>query len=59
MQWIYEKNEDNFARFVLGRINAVSGRTLFGVNPSTTCHECLDNTAKKGEKKSKRNGYEN
>lgn len=33
MQWIYEKNEDNSARFVLGQIFNPNGKTLlcFGI----------------------------
>ena len=61
MQWIYEKNENNSARFVLGQINDVTGRTLlcFGVNPSTATPECLDPTIEKVKKISKYNGYDN
>ncbi len=61
MQWIYEKNEDNSARFILGQINAITGKTLlcFGVNPSTACPEQLDPTIEKIKKISKHNGYEN
>lgn len=61
MQWIYEKNEDNTARFVLGQIFNPNGKTLlcFGINPSTACPECIDNTIKKIINISKHNGYEN
>ncbi len=49
MQWIYERNEDNSARYVLGQIFNPNGNTLlcFGINPSTACPECIDNTIKK------------
>ena len=61
MQWIYETNEDNSARFALGQIFNPSGRTLlcFGINPSTASPECLDNTIRKIISISKHNGYEN
>ena len=61
MQWIYERNEDNSARFVLGQIFNPDGKTLlcFGINPSTACPECIDNTIKKIINISKHNGYEN
>ena len=61
MQWIYEKNEDNSARFVLGQIFNPNGKTLlcFGINPSTACPECIDNTIKKVINISRYNGYEN
>ena len=61
MQWIYERNEDNSARFVLGQIFNPNGKTLlcFGINPSTACPECIDNTIKKIINISKYNGYEN
>lgn len=61
MQWIYERNEDNSARFVLGQIFNPEGKTLlcFGINPSTACPECIDNTIKKVINISRYNGYEN
>ena len=61
MQWVYETNEDNTARFTLGQIHNLNGRTLlcFGINPSTACPECIDNTIKKIINISKHNGYEN
>ena len=61
MQWIYETNEDNSARFVLGQITNPNGKTLlcFGINPSTACPECLDNTIRKVVNIGKHNGYEN
>jgi hypothetical protein len=61
MQWIYETNEDNSARFVLGQIFNPNGKTLlcFGINPSTACPECLDNTIRKVVKIGKHNAYEN
>ncbi len=61
MQWIYEINEDNSARFALGQIFNPNGKTLlcFGINPSTACPECLDNTIRKVVKIGKHNAYEN
>lgn len=61
MQWIYERNEDNSARYVLGQIFNPNGNTLlcFGINPSTACPECIDNTIKKIISISRHNGYEN
>ena len=59
--WLYRTNENNSARYVLGKINEEKGRTLlcFGINPSTACPECLDNTIRKVIKISKNNGYPN
>ena len=59
--WLYQTNEDNSARYILGQINEEKGRTLlcFGINPSTACPECLDNTIRKVIKISKNNGYQN
>ena len=61
MEWIYETNEDNSARFALGQVFNENGKTLFcfGINPSTACPSCLDNTICKVIKISKYNGYDN
>lgn len=61
MEWIYETNEDNSARFALGQVFNENGKTLFcfGINPSTACPSCLDNTIRKVIKISKYNGYDN
>ncbi len=61
MQWLYEKSEDNSARFVLGQIFNPNGKTLlcFGINPSTACPNCLDNTIRKVINIGRHNGYEN
>ncbi len=61
MQWLYEKNEDDSARFVLGQIFNPNGKTLlcFGINPSTASPEYLDNTIRKVVKIGKHNNYEN
>jgi hypothetical protein len=52
MEWLYENNEDNSARFVLGQVLNPTGRTLlcFGINPSTACPENLDSTIRKNNK---------
>ena len=49
MEWIYENNEDNSARFVLGQVLNPTEKTLlcFGINPSTACPEKLDSTIRK------------
>ena len=61
MYWIYEKNNDNTARFALGQVFDSKAKTLlcFGINPSTACPECLDNTIRKVISIAKNNGYEN
>jgi len=61
MIWLYENNEDNSARFVLGQIFNPTGKTLlcFGINPSTACPESLDNTIRKIISIGNYNGYEN
>lgn len=61
MNWIYETNDDNSARFALGQVFDTSGKTLicFGINPSTACPSCLDNTIRKLIAISKNNGYDN
>lgn len=61
MEWIYENNEDNTARFALGQIWNPEGKTLlcFGINPSTACPEKLDNTIRKIISIGNYNGYEN
>ena len=61
MMWLYENNEDNSARFVLGQIFNPTGKTLlcFGINPSTACPESLDNTIRKIISIGNYNGYEN
>ena len=61
MEWVYETNEDNSARFSLGQIFDKNGKTLlcFGINPSTACPTSLDNTIRKLISISKNNGYDN
>lgn len=61
MQWIYENNADNSARFVLGQIFNPEGRTLIciGINPSTATPETPDNTIRKLVTIGRGNGYDN
>ena len=61
MKWVYETNDDNSARFVLGQIFNDVGKTLlcFGINPSTACPTCIDNTIRKIISISANNGYDN
>ena len=61
MEWLYENNADNSARFVLGQVLNPSGKTLlcFGINPSTACPENLDSTIRKIISICNYNGYEN
>lgn len=61
MKWLYKKNRNNSARFVLGKILNPKGKTLicFGINPSTATPENLDNTVNKIVAIGANNGYEN
>lgn len=61
MKWVYKKNYNNSARYVLGKIENRSGRTILclGINPSTAEPNNLDNTLKKVNKISHYNGYDN
>ena len=61
MEWLYENNEDNSARFVLGQVLNPTGRTLlcFGINPSKAYPDNLDNTIRKVISIGNYNGYEN
>lgn len=61
MKWIYKKNFTNSARYVLGKIENRSAKTIicFGINPSTARPGNLDNTLKKVENISKFNNYDN
>ena len=46
MEWIYEKNEDNTARYVLGTIGD-NPLVCFGINPSTAEPNNLDPTVRR------------
>lgn len=53
MDWLYETNNDNTARYVLGP-NDDNHLLCFGVNPSTASPESLDNTIKSVDRIAKR-----
>ena len=61
MNWIYDTNEDNSARFTLGEYGDKACKTLicFGINPSTATPDLLDNTLKKVKTIAVNNGYLN
>lgn len=61
MNWLYEINNDNSARFTLGEYCSKTAKTLicFGINPSTATPQSLDNTIKKVKVLALNNGYEN
>lgn len=61
MNWIYEHNVNNTARFTLGEYQHISDKTLicFGINPSTATPNNLDNTLKKVRALASFNGYTN
>ena len=46
MEWIYEKNEDNTARYVLGTVGD-NPLACFGINPSTAEPNNLDPTVRR------------
>lgn len=57
MNWIYDKNEDNTARYTL----SPTGDTYlfcFGINPSTAAPEDLDNTVKSVSRIANRHQFE-
>jgi hypothetical protein len=45
MEWLYEHNQDNSARFVLGTVGS-NPLVCFGINPSTAEPSRLDRTAR-------------
>ncbi len=49
MNWIYNTNDDNSARFTLGEYDTFNSKTLicFGINPSTAMPDKLDPTLRK------------
>lgn len=57
MNWIYETSADNTSRFVLGR-RSKNPLVCFGINPSTACPECLDQTLKSVERIALKNHYD-
>ena len=54
--WIYNHNEDNSARYTLGKEGS-SHLICFGINPSTAEPNNLDNTVKSVERIADRHGY--
>lgn len=61
MNWIYDTNENNSARFTLGEYDTFMSKTLIflGINPSIATPDNLDNTVRKIKTISKNNGYIN
>lgn len=57
MQWLYERTEDNSARFTLGTVGD-NPLVCFGVNPSTADPRRLDRTLENVSKAADRNGYD-
>ncbi len=57
MEWIYTKNENNTARYVLGTVGK-NPLICFGINPSTAAPENLDNTVKSVQRIAHHNGYD-
>lgn len=55
--WIYESNDDNSARFVLGTAGT-NPLICFGVNPSTAMPGALDQTMRRLQGYAERNGYD-
>ena len=55
--WIYERNADNSARFVLGTVG-VNPLICIGVNPSTAAPGDLDRTVSKVSGFASRNGFD-
>jgi len=55
--WIYESNDDNSARFVLGTVGT-NPLICFGVNPSTAIPEVLDQTMRRVRGYAERNGFD-
>lgn len=57
MEWIYQHNADNSARFVLGTVGA-NPLVCFGINPSTAVPNKLDRTVSRVSKFATSNGYD-
>ena len=55
--WIYEANDDNSARFVLGTVGT-NPLICFGVNPSTAIPGVLDQTMRRVRGYAERNGFD-
>lgn len=57
MEWLYERTDDNSARFVLGTLGD-SPLVCFGINPSTAEPNSLDPTLKRVSKYAIKNGFD-
>lgn len=57
LEWIYEKNNNNTARFILGT-KGINPLVCFGVNPSNASPEQLDNTIRSIQRISFGNGFD-
>ena len=57
MAWIYDRTEDNSARYTLSP-GGENYLFCFGINPSTASPEKLDNTVKSVERIAKRHGFD-
>ena len=57
MEWIYDKEKDNSARYSLSP-KSTNYLFCFGINPSTASPEKLDNTVKSVERIALRHGFE-
>lgn len=57
MEWLYERTEDNSARFILGTVGA-NPLVCFGINPSTAVPNNLDPTLKRVSKYAEKNGFD-
>lgn len=57
MEWIYDRNKDNSARYTLGP-KKDTYLFCFGINPSTASPEKLDNTVKSVERIAHRHDFE-
>ncbi|MGL4484146.1 MAG: DUF1643 domain-containing protein [Anaerovoracaceae bacterium] len=57
MQWLYEKTEDNSARFILGTVGE-NPLLCFGINPSTAEPNNLDPTVNLVSRQASANGYD-
>ena len=57
MNWLYERTNDNSARFVLGTVGE-NPLICFGINPSTAEPDNLDPTLKRVQKYAKQNHFD-
>jgi hypothetical protein len=57
MNWIYDKENDNSARYTLSP-KSENYLFCFGINPSTAAPEKLDNTVKSVERIAKRHNFD-